>query len=156
MLPDAAYSPKYPQQVGRSANGKFILEGAIGTISAARGRASADFNKKWSATGQPQAAYIQNSWDAAALLMLAAQAANTNTGEGIQSKIRDVANGPGEEVSDLCQAMTMLKAGKKINYQGASGNVDIDAQGDVVGAYDIWQVEPDGALKIIDKLDVAK
>lgn len=156
MLPDGAYSPKFPAQVGKTADGKFILDGAIGTVPGAHGKALADFNQKWTATtGKPLTAYLQHSWDAAALLMLAAQAAKTNTGEGIQSKLREVANGPGEEVSDLCQAMTLLKAGKKINYQGASGNVDIDAQGDVVGTYDIWQVQPDGTLKTIDKVDIA-
>ena len=113
-----------------------------------------DFNKKWLATGKPLTAYLQHSWDAAALIMLAAQAAKTNTGEGIASKIREVAGGPGEEVSDLCQAITLLKAGKKINYQGASGNVDLDPQGDVVGTYDIWQVQPDGSLKTIDQVNI--
>jgi neutral amino acid transport system substrate-binding protein len=155
MLPDGAYSPKFPEQVGKTADGKFILDGAIGTVPGAHGKALADFNKKWTATGKPLTAYLQHSWDAAALLMLAAQAAKANTGEGIQSKIHEVAAGSGEEVSDLCQAMTLLKAGKKINYQGASGNVDLDAQGDVVGTYDIWQVQPDGTLKTIDKVDVA-
>jgi neutral amino acid transport system substrate-binding protein len=152
MLPDGAYSPKFPDQVGKTADGKFIIDGAIGTVPGAHGKALEDFNKKWLATGKPLTSYLQHSWDATALLMLAAQAAKTNTGEGIASKIREVAGGPGEEVSDLCQAVTLLKAGKKINYQGASGNVDIDAQGDIVGTYDIWQVQPDGTLKTIDKV----
>jgi neutral amino acid transport system substrate-binding protein len=152
MLPDGAYSPKFPDQVGKTADGKFIIDGAIGTVPGARGKALEDFNKKWLATGKPLTSYLQHSWDATALLMLAAQAAKTNTGEGIASKIREVAGGPGEEVSDLCQAITLLKAGKKINYQGASGNVDIDAQGDIVGTYDIWQVQPDGTLKTIDQV----
>ncbi len=155
MLPDGAYSPKFPEQVGKTADGKFIIDGAIGTVPGAHGKALEDFNQKWSATGKPLTAYLQHSWDAAALLMLAAEAAKTNTGEGIQSKIREVAGGSGEEVSDLCQALTMLKAGKKINYQGASGNVDLDAQGDVIGAYDIWAVQPDGTLKTVDKVDIA-
>jgi neutral amino acid transport system substrate-binding protein len=30
--------------------------------------------------------------------------------------------------------------------------VDIDANGDVVGSYDVWTVEPDGKLKVIDKV----
>jgi neutral amino acid transport system substrate-binding protein len=155
MLPDGAYSPKFPEQVGKTSDDKFIIDGAIGTVPGAHGKALADFNKKWTATGKPLTSYLQHTWDATALLMLAAQAANINTGEGIKSKLREVAGGPGEEVSDLCQAMTMLKAGKKINYQGASGNVDIDAQGDVIGTYDIWQVQPDGTLKTIDKVDIA-
>ena len=154
MLPDGAYSPKFPDQVGKSADGKFIIDGAIGTVPGAHGKALADFNKKWLATGKPLTAYLQHSWDATALIMLAAQAAKTNTGEGIASKIREVAGGPGTEVSDLCEAITLLKAGKKINYQGASGNVDIDAQGDVVGTYDIWQVQPDGSLKTIDQVNI--
>jgi neutral amino acid transport system substrate-binding protein len=155
MLPDGAYSPKFPDQVGKSGDGKFIIDGAIGTVPGAHGKALEDFNKKWTATGKPLTAYLQHSWDAAALIMLSAQAAKTNTGEGIASKLREVAGGPGEEVSDLCQAITLLKAGKKINYQGASGNVDIDAQGDVVGTYDIWQVQPDGTLKTIDQVNIA-
>ncbi len=155
MLPDGAYSPEFPKQVGKTKDGKFIIDGAIGTVPGAHGKALEDFNKKWLATGKPLTAYLQHSWDAAALLMLAAQSSGKNTGEGIASKIHEVAAGPGEEVSDLCQAMTMLKAGKKINYQGASGNVDLDAQGDVVGTYDIWQVQPDGTLKVIDKVDIA-
>jgi neutral amino acid transport system substrate-binding protein len=155
MLPDGAYSPKFPDQVGKSGDGKFIIDGAIGTVPGAHGKALEDFNKKWTATGKPLTAYLQHSWDAAALLMLSAQAAKTNTGEGIAGKLREVAGGPGEEVGDLCQAITLLKAGKKINYQGASGNVDIDAQGDVVGTYDIWQVQPDGTLKTIDKVNIA-
>ncbi len=152
MLPDGAYSPKFPDQVGKTADGKFIIAGAIGTVPGAHGKALEDFNKKWLATGKPLTSYLQHAWDATALLMLAAQAAKTNTGAGIASKIHEVATGPGEEVSDLCQAVTLLKAGKKINYQGASGNVDIDAQGDIVGTYDIWQVQPDGTLKTIDKV----
>ena len=154
MLPDGAYSPKFPEQVGKTADGKFILAGAIGTVPGAHGKALEDFNSKWKASGKPLTAYLQHTWDATALMMLSAQAAKTNTGEGIKSKLREVSGGPGEEVSDLCQAMTMLKAGKKINYQGASGSVDLDEQGDVQGIYDIWEVQTDGSLKTIDKVDI--
>lgn len=154
MLPDGAYSPKFPDQVGKSKDGQFIINGAIGTVPGAHGKALEDFNKLWTATGKPLTPYLQHTWDATALIMLAAQSAKTNTGEGISSKIREISSGTGEEVGDLCKAITLLKAGKKINYQGASGNVDIDAQGDVVGTYDIWQVQPDGKLKTIDQVNI--
>ncbi|MGA7932172.1 MAG: amino acid ABC transporter substrate-binding protein, partial [Kovacikia sp.] len=74
------------------------------------------------------------------------------TGEDIKSKIREVSNPPGTEVTDVCEGLKLLRAGQKINYQGASGNVDIDANGDVVGSYDVWQVEPDGKLKVVGKV----
>ena len=82
--------------------------------------------------------------------MLAAEAAKSNTGEGIQSIIREVSAGPGEEVTDACEAMALVREGKPVNYQGASGNVDIDENGDVVGSYDVWTVKPDGTLAVID------
>jgi neutral amino acid transport system substrate-binding protein len=153
MLPDGAYDPGFPDKVGKTSDGKYILAGAIGTVPGAHGKALEDFNKKWSATGKPVTAYLQHSWDAASLLMLAAQSAKANTGEGIKNQIREVAGGDGQEVSDVCEGLKLLKEGQKINYQGASGNVDIDPQGDVVGAYDIWQVQPDGKLKVIDTVD---
>jgi neutral amino acid transport system substrate-binding protein len=79
---------------------------------------------------------------------LAAQASKSNTGEGIKSKILEVANAPGEEVSDVCKALELLKQGKDINYQGASGNVDLDANGDIQGVYDVWTIKDDGTIGV--------
>ena len=153
LLTDGSKSDQFPTQVGKTADGKFILAGALGTVPGSDGKALDGFVKLWQGKfGRPPAEYAPHAWDAAALLVLAAQAAKANTGEAIQSKLRDVANAPGEEVSDVCQALKLLQAGKEINYQGASGNVDIDEAGDVVGVYDVWRVEPDGTLKTVDKV----
>lgn len=153
LLTDGAKSDQFPAQVGKTADGQFILTGALGTVPGADGEALAEFTKIWQAKfNQPPVEYAPHAWDAAALLVLSAQAAKANTGEAIQSKLREVANAPGEEVSDVCQALKLLQEGKDINYQGASGNVDIDENGDVVGVYDIWRVEADGKLKTVDKV----
>ncbi|MDX2244439.1 MAG: ABC transporter substrate-binding protein [Leptolyngbyaceae cyanobacterium bins.302] len=153
LLTDGAKSDQFPVQVGKTADGQFILTGALGTVPGADGKALAAFTKAWQAKfNKPVVEYAPQAWDAAALLVLAAQAAKANTGEAIQSKLRDVANAPGEEVSDVCQALKLLQEGKDINYQGASGNVDVDENGDVVGVYDVWRVENDGKLKTVDKV----
>ena len=55
-------------------------------------------------------------------------------------------------MSDVCEGLKLLKEGKDINYQGASGNVDVDENGDVIGVYDVWRVEADGKLKTIGKV----
>ena len=55
-------------------------------------------------------------------------------------------------MSDVCEDLKLLKEGKDINYQGASGNVDVDENGDVIGVYDVWQVADDGKLKTIGKV----
>jgi len=49
--------------------------------------------------------------------------------------------------------MELIRNGEAINYQGASGNVDIDENGDVVGVYDVWQVNSDGTLEVVDKIE---
>lgn len=153
LLTDGSKSDQFASQVGKTSDGKFILQGALGTIPGADGKALDALTKAWQTKfKQSPAAYAPQSWDAAALLVLAAQAAKANTGDAIKSKILEVANGPGKEVSDVCEGLKLLSQGEKINYQGASGNVDIDTSGDVSGVYDVWEVEPDGKLKTVSKV----
>ncbi|MBW4669055.1 MAG: ABC transporter substrate-binding protein [Cyanomargarita calcarea GSE-NOS-MK-12-04C] len=153
MLTDGTKSDTFPEKVGKGADGKYIVSGAIGTVPGSNGKGLDAFTKLWeSKKGAPPAPYTAHAYDAGALLALAAQSAKENTGVAIASKIREVANGPGEEVSDVCQGLKLLKEGKKINFQGASGNVDIDQNGDVIGVYDVWIVGDDGKTKTIDKV----
>jgi neutral amino acid transport system substrate-binding protein len=149
LLPDGMYADDLAKKVGQTKDGKFIAAGALGTIPGSNGKAFGDFSKIWQAElKRPVGAYAAHSWDATALLVLAAQAAKSNTGEGIKGKILEVANAPGEEVSDVCTALELLKQGKDINYQGASGNVDLDANGDIQGVYDVWTIKDDGTIGV--------
>ncbi|MEO1005826.1 MAG: amino acid ABC transporter substrate-binding protein, partial [Cyanobacteria bacterium J06638_38] len=134
---------------------KSIIAGALGTVPGANGKALDEFTALWNEkTGKELTAYVPHNWDATVLMMLAAEASDENTGEGIKSKVLEVANAPGTEVTDACQAMELIRNGEEINFQGASGNVDIDANGDVVGSYDVWQVGEDGSLSVIDKVNL--
>ncbi len=154
LLTDGVYSPDFVTQVGKTADGKSIIAGALGTVPGANGPALKEFTTLWNEkVGKELTAYVPHNWDAAVLMMLAAEASDANTGEGIKSKILEVANAPGTEVSDACEAMELVRKGEDINFQGASGNVDIDENGDVVGSYDVWQVGEDGSLSVIDKVD---
>lgn len=155
LLTDGVYSEDFTKQVGKTADGKSIIAGALGTVPGADGKALEEFTQYWGekTDNKPVTAYVPHTWDATILLMLAAEASKNNTGEGIKSKIRDVAGGEGVEVTNPCEAIELIRNGEEINYQGASGNVDIDENGDVVGVYDVWRVEPDGSLKIVDKVE---
>jgi neutral amino acid transport system substrate-binding protein len=153
MLTDGMKSDEFPAQVGKASDGKYIVSGAIGTVPGSDGKALDALKKLWKEKkGGSPGEFAPQSWDATALLVLAAQAAKENTGVGIASKIREVADAPGTEVTDVCEGLKLLKEGKDINYQGASGNVDVDANGDVVGVYDVWTVGDDGKIKVIDKV----
>jgi neutral amino acid transport system substrate-binding protein len=151
MLTDGVKSEDFPGQVGKGPDGKFLLSGAIGTVPGSDGQALEAFQKLWQEKrGGTPGEFAPQAWDAAALLVLAAQAAKENTGVGIANNIREVAGGEGTEVSDVCEGLKLLNEGGKINYQGASGNVDIDENGDVVGVYDVWTVGDDGKITVID------
>lgn len=153
LLTDGVYSEDFTKQVGKTKDGKSILANALGTVPGADGQALASLTTLWKEkTGKEVTAYVPHTWDASALLMLAAQAAKGNTGEAIASKLREVANAPGKEVTDVCEGLKLLQQGEDINYQGASGNVDVDENGDVVGSYDVWTVKEDGSLAVIDKV----
>ncbi len=154
LLTDGVYSDDFVRQVGKTADGKSIIAGSLGTVPGANGAALEEFTALWNEkVGKEMTAYVPHNWDAAVLMMLAAEASDANTGEGIKSKVLEVANAPGTEVSDACEAMELVRNGEDINFQGASGNVDIDENGDVVGSYDVWQVGEDGSLSVIDTVD---
>lgn len=151
LLTDGVYSPEFTQSVGTTEDGKSIIAGALGTVPGADGDALADFKVLWEKeTGGEVTAFVPHSWDAAVAMMLAAEKADVNTGEGIRDNLRAVTNEPGEAVSDPCEAIAMVREGKEINYQGASGSVEFDDNGDLAGSYDVWQVNEDASLEVID------
>jgi ABC-type branched-subunit amino acid transport system substrate-binding protein len=155
LLTDGMKTDELANLVGKGPDGQFIATGVLGTAPSAGGPAIEAFRQLY--TGKfnrdPQV-YDPNSWDAAALLVLAAEAAKANTGEAIKAQIPNVANPPGDEVSDVCQALTLVREGKDINYQGASGTVDLNNDGDVAGAYDVWTVTEDGKIAVQSTITV--
>ncbi|MGB2926009.1 MAG: ABC transporter substrate-binding protein [Limnothrix sp.] len=151
LLTDGVYSPDFTQEVGTTADGKSIIAGALGTVPGADGAALEEFTALWKEkTGKEVSAFVPHSWDAAIAMMLAAELADVNTGEGIRDNLRAVTNEPGEEVSDPCAAIALIREGKEINYQGASGNIEFDENGDLAGSYDVWKVNDDASLEVID------
>ena len=94
-----------------------------------------------------QTPFVREAYDAIIVMALAAQAAGTNTDSAaIRDSLRDVANapgtayGPGED--DIIGAMAAIADGDDIDYQGASGSVDFDENGDITfGAIEIWRVD---------------
>ncbi|TVQ19087.1 MAG: amino acid ABC transporter substrate-binding protein [Leptolyngbya sp. DLM2.Bin15] len=153
LLTDGVKTETFPDDVGQTADGSYILSGAIGTVPGASGPGLEQLTALWEETqGTGISAFVPHAWDAGVLLILAAQAAGTHRGEAIMAELRSVAGGDGVEVSDVCEGLALLRDGQAINYQGASGNVDIDEYGDVVSNYDIWTVTDEGAIAVIDHI----
>lgn len=98
--------------------------------------------------------HAAQSWDAAVLMMLAAEAAGENNKEAIQAELHNVANPPGVEVTDICEALELIRQKQSINYRGWSGRVDLDGWGNVSPgqAYRVWQIAADGTPQTIETL----
>ena len=80
--------------------------------------------------------FVPESYDAAALLVLAMQAAGSADRAAIQSKMMLVANAPGKKVGpgELGKALKIIAAGGDVDYQGAT-NVEFNEIGEVFGSY---------------------
>jgi len=152
---DGMKEAKIADLVGKTTKGDYVAAGLIGTAASAGGPGLNAFQTRYQTRYQrPPKIYDANTWDAAALLVLAAEFAKKTTGTGIKTALPQVANPPGEPVTDVCQALTLIRAGKKIDYQGASSTVDLDALGDVIGSYDVWTVAPNGELKVVGAIAI--
>ncbi len=153
LLTDGVQTEEFPKLVGTTPEGKLILAGALGTVPGADGKSLEAFTKKFKEKkNEGLGAFVAHSYDAAALVAIAAESAKSGTGEAIKGKIREIANPPGVEVTDVCEALKLVKAGTDIDFQGASGNVDLDELGDVRGSYDVWTVKEDGKLEVVDRV----
>lgn len=86
--------------------------------------------------------YGPESYDATVLIALAAYAANSTEGADIAQYLRQVSggSGDGEKVTDLADAFTALSEGQQIDWDGPSGPITLDENGDpteaTIGIYE--------------------
>ncbi|MBF2761178.1 MAG: ABC transporter substrate-binding protein [Ectothiorhodospiraceae bacterium AqS1] len=102
------------------------------------------FAKEFSDAGQdPSAVYTPGSYDAAFLMALAIEKAGGTDRDGIAAALMEVANAPGEMImpGEWSKAKAAIQAGRDINYQGASGDIEFDAKGDVAGIYSLSVID---------------
>jgi branched-chain amino acid transport system substrate-binding protein len=94
----------------------------------------------------PEDAYNANSYDTVFLMALAIEKAGVADRSKISAALREVAGPGGEKIlpGEWSKAKALIKAGKKINYEGASGNLDFDANGDVTGVFGVTTVNDEG------------
>lgn len=86
--------------------------------------------------------YDANAYDAAYLIAMAIEQGGASDGPTIKANLLAVSTGgtavaPGNWTS----VKAMLDAGTDVNFEGAAGNENFDANGDVIAAYDIWKVQ---------------
>jgi branched-chain amino acid transport system substrate-binding protein len=104
------------------------------------------FNKAFADVGgDPSAIFVTTSYDAAFMLALAIEKAGGDKAK-VAASLREISNGEGEPIlpGEWAKAKELIAAGKAIDYKGAAGDHNFDANGDVPGAYSLFKVSGEG------------
>ncbi|MGH2987800.1 MAG: ABC transporter substrate-binding protein [Solirubrobacterales bacterium] len=97
------------------------------------------------------------NFDAVILCYLAAVAAGSTEGTDMAAEVQAISSPDGEPYTweELPEAIEALQNGDEIDYQGASGAIDINADGDATaGVYDIFEFDAKEVTPI-DEVEVA-
>jgi branched-chain amino acid transport system substrate-binding protein len=118
------------------------VEGTFGTLPGSDSPGAKMFGDLAAEAGITTGPYTAESYDAAAILALAMQAAGSADRAGIIANIANVANAPGKIIlpGEIAKGLTILANGGQVNYEGAS-NVEFDANGDPAGSYKEQEVK---------------
>jgi branched-chain amino acid transport system substrate-binding protein len=145
LFVDGTKSPAMLDQLGWE-NFDGMVGTAPGTLSPLE--AGDVFDAAYEAAyGEPagELPFMRETYDAVYLMALAASKSLAD-GIDIREALREVANPEGEVVSvgseSYAAAIDFIANGQDINYEGASGPVDLDANGDVlIGAVETYHVD---------------
>ncbi len=138
-LPGGMVGDSLPLAIGAA------LDGSYGQVAQSDSSGAAMLAEMGKAAATPYDAtspYTMESYDAAALIMLAMQATNSTDPKVYGAKIMDIANGPGEKIlpGELAKGLELLAAGTAIDYDGASG-VMLVGNGESAGRYKQFEVK---------------
>ena len=91
----------------------------------------------------PPLPYIDTAYDAAMLIGLSALMSGKFEAKAMRQNLRMISNPPGSEIlpGEFRKAKKLIKAGKQINYTGASGSLDMDEFGDVSSSFVHWEIQ---------------
>ena len=131
ILSDGMIGDSLTETFGKSLNKSF------GSLPGSTGKGAGVFAKVAKAGGiDSSGPYTGESYDAAALIVLAMQAGGSADRSSIAKNVMAVANGPGKKIypGELKKALDLLAKGKAIDYEGATG-VNFTDVGEAFGSF---------------------
>jgi branched-chain amino acid transport system substrate-binding protein len=99
--------------------------------------------------------FDSQNFDAVTLCALAAVAAGSNEGTDIAEQVQAVGSAPGDkyDFTTMADAIEAIQAGEDIDFEGVSGSLDLDDNGDpVLGTYDIYEYDDKGAFSVTEQV----
>jgi branched-chain amino acid transport system substrate-binding protein len=138
-LPGGMVGDNLPLAIGPA------LDGSYGQVAQSDSQGAATMIEMGKAAATPfdaSSPYTMESYDAAALLMLAMQAAGSSDPRVYKDKVLEVANAPGDKFypGQIAAALQAIKDGKDIDWEGASA-VELIGPGESAGRYRQFEVK---------------
>ena len=129
-LGDGMIGDSLPMAIGSD------LDGSYGSRPGTDSEGAETFAKMAKAAGFKPGPFTAESYDAAALIILAMQAAGSSESAKLKDKVMMVANAPGEKIQpgELAKAIDILQRGGDVDYVGASA-VELIGGGESAGNY---------------------
>ena len=144
VLPDGMVGQQLVDDIGADLNGSF------GQFPGTDSQGAEVFQGMAADAGfEGTSAFAPESYDAAALIMMAMHAAGSTASADFAPLIMDIANAPGEEIfpGELAKALELLAAGTDIDYVGATA-VELIGPGESAGNYREIEIQ-DGAIETV-------
>ncbi|WP_440997925.1 ABC transporter substrate-binding protein [Arhodomonas sp. SL1] len=146
VFTDGMKAPELVENLGAQ-----YLNGSIGTAPQARedSPGAQHFNDAYvdEYEERPPKPFMDTAYDAVYAIALAAEQAGSVDSEAIRDNLRSVGNPPGEMIypGEFAKAAELIANGEEIDYEGASGSINFDDNGDVPGTFAHWAIE-DGEI----------
>jgi branched-chain amino acid transport system substrate-binding protein len=138
LAPAWAVNQKLIDAVGPAATEGILTHDYVASLDSEALKSFSGRFKKETGTDPTENYYACCAYDMMVVTALAAQAAGPSG--ALVNAMRLVANPPGTMVYDFSQGQKLLREGKKINYQGASGPIDFDQLGNVRPLFKLSEV----------------
>lgn len=129
-FPDGMVSNKLVENFGAD------IDGSTADVPGTDSPGAAKYIELAGSAFNPTGPFSSESYDAAALIMLAMQAAGSANSADLKAKVMDVANAPGEQIfpGELAKALDIIANGGDVDYVGASA-VELIGPGESAGNY---------------------
>ena len=130
FLPDGMIGDSLPKAIGSD------LNGSIGSVPGTDSPGAAKYSELAKIAGFESGPYGPESYDAAALIMLAMEKSKSTKSNVFKNSVMDVANAPGEKIfpGELGKALSLIRAGKDIDYVGATA-LELVGSGESSGSF---------------------
>ena len=142
FLPDGMIGDSIVEAIGAD------LNGSIGTVPGRdpESPSAARFADMLETSTEP---FVGESYDAAALILLAMQAAGSMESSALKDHVMAVANAPGEQIfpGELAKALGILADGGDVDYVGASA-VELIGPGENAGHYRQIEIQDEAIVTV--------